>query len=295
MKRLVIYHGGACADGFCCAWQFHLAFPDAEFHAANYSEPPPDVAGKAVYVADFCYPRSVMLDLHCASLGRLTVLDHHKSSAADMQGFADEALALTGVMPTVVFDLTKSGGRLTWEYLWDADLLPPGWQAFARDRPPWLVDYTEDRDLWRWALPKSREVNAALRTYPFDFTVWDNLNSAFWTNTEIVPDSHLADEGTAILRAESNEVARHVRNAAEAVIAGHRVLCVNATCHISEIAGELAKDRPFGVTYFDRADGKRVYSLRSRDGGVDVSEVARGFGGGGHARAAGYEVPSPGA
>ncbi len=38
-----------------------------------------------------------------------------------------------------------------------------------------------------------------------------------------------------------------------------------------------------------RADGKRQWSLRSRDNGIDVSEVSKKYGGGGHAHASGYE------
>ena len=291
MKRLLIYHRG-CADGFAAAWLFHLAFPDAEFHAARYGEPPPDVAGKEVYVADFSYKRPVMLGV-VSKAASVTVLDHHKTAAADLDGFADECQRGCGLpRPTVVFDMAKSGGRLAWEYLYGGCLLPDEWLSTSRSGyslgvAPWPVDYTEDRDLWRWALPKSREVSAALRSYPFDFGVWDELHARGRAA------AGLAAEGSAILRAESAEVARHVRNAAEVDIGGHRVLCVNATTHQSEVAGELAAGRPFGACYFDRADGRRVYSLRSRDGGVDVSEVAKAFGGGGHARAAGYELPAP--
>ena len=70
---------------------------------------------------------------------------------------------------------------------------------------------------------------------------------------------------------------------------GHSVLVANATVLYSDIAGELAKGRPFGAVYFDRADGKRQWSLRSTDEGVDVSEIAKVHGGGGHKNAAGYE------
>ena len=35
----------------------------------------------------------------------------------------------------------------------------------------------------------------------------------------------------------------------------------------------------------------RTFSLRSADGGMDVSEVAKRYGGGGHAKAAGFTVP----
>jgi len=50
-----------------------------------------------------------------------------------------------------------------------------------------------------------------------------------------------------------------------------------------------AAGRPFGVCYFELG-GKRVYSLRSVHG-VDVSEIAKAYGGGGHPAAAGFEVP----
>ena len=70
----------------------------------------------------------------------------------------------------------------------------------------------------------------------------------------------------------------------------HKILAVNATVLFSEIAGELAKDRPFGACYFDRQDGKRQWSLRSSgENGLDVAEIAKAHGGGGHKNAAGFE------
>lgn len=289
-RPLVVYHAG-CADGFCCTWLFRLAFPDADFHAAHYGTDPPDVRGRPhVYIADFAYKRPVMLDLHCACLGKLTVLDHHKTSQADLEGFDTEAHSLTGVMPTVVFDMTKSGGRLTWEYLKEKGLFRR-MPAFERVRSanngkaPWIVDYTEDRDLWRWELPDSRAVNAALRSHPFDFDTWDRLEAGYRM------DLHVAvREGEAILRRERQAVDRHVRHAREIEVLGHKVLCVNATDLESEIGQELCKGRPFSLTYFDRGDGFRVYSLRSDADGLDVSEIAKKFGGGGHRNAAGFQV-----
>jgi len=46
----------------------------------------------------------------------------------------------------------------------------------------------------------------------------------------------------------------------------------------------------YAVGYFD-LPGKRIYSLRSRQGSeVDVSEIAKRHGGGGHKHAAGFSV-----
>ncbi len=268
MKTVVLYHA-SCADGFCSAWVARGVLKgDVEFIPVQYGQNPPGAAKDKdvrLYVLDFCYPRDVMVQLADGRAADMVVLDHHKTAQEALTGFAAD-------YPNVLvkFDMDKSGGRLAWEHFYATAGMPV----------PWLVDYTEDRDLWRWELPNSWEVNAAVRSYPFDFDIWNALHAS--------DRATLVKEGAGILRAEAQTVAAHVRNASEIELAGDRVLCVNATTLISEIAGELAKGRPFGVCFFVRADGKRVYSLRSAPDGRDVAEIAKSFGGGGHTHAAGY-------
>ena len=283
MRKVVIYHGGGCADGFASAWLFHHAFPDAEFVAAQYGEAPCQVTDADVYLVDFSYLRGTMEWLRDRNRC-VTVLDHHKTAEAELAGLDDSHDPLGKCR--VTFDMVKSGGRLAWEYLWDNGHLRKQFSPeCSRDRATWIVDYTEDRDLWAWKLPESHAVNAALRSYPMTFEWWDKLSQC--------NPGRLGLEGTAILRSDQRIVDQHVKNARDEVIAGHAVRVVNATTHISEIAGELAKGQPFGVCWFRRADGKFIYSLRSRgDGGLDVSEIAKSFGGGGHRNAAGFEADS---
>lgn len=266
MKVLVIYHAN-CFDGFCAAWLLNWKFPDAEFHAAHYGTEPPNVKGKRVIIADFSYPRETMLKLIEESAS-IVVLDHHKTAQADLQGIEGDRVDIT-------FDMSKSGGRLTWEWINCGGLNGDAGEG------PWQVAYTEDRDLWKWELPHSREVNAALRSYPLDFKLWDELAQRDWK--ELVP------EGAAIRRCEVQTVEQHTRHAQRKTLAGHSIPFVNATVLFSEIAGELAKGEPFAATYFDRADGFRQWSLRSDANGVDVSAVAKIYGGGGHKNAAGYQ------
>lgn len=270
---LVIYHGGGCRDGFCAAWLLKQQFPNAEFVAANYGDAPPAVEGRHVYVVDFSYPRAVMLNLIHAARGNVTVLDHHKTAAADLDNliYACDRDKLDR-LPDVRFDMTKSGARLVYEWL-HPDWPLGGWNS-------WLVKYTEDRDLWRHVLPHTREINAALRSYPLDFDIWNALANK--------PLDHMAMEGAGILRAEQQLVEQHVRHAVAAVMFGHPILCVNATVLQSEIGQVLAVDRAFSATYFDNDAGKRIWSLRSSPAGVDVSELAKSMGGGGHKNAAGF-------
>jgi oligoribonuclease NrnB/cAMP/cGMP phosphodiesterase (DHH superfamily) len=222
--------------------------------------------GREVYVLDFSYPREWLLKM-AQEAQHLQVLDHHATAKAALDG-----------LPFCTFADDKSGGRMTWEYFAGIG----GWLGMPA---PWLVEYTEDRDLWRHALPHSQEVNAALRSYPLDFDLWNRQFAGAGP-----PPLGLIQEGAAIRRREQQIIADHVRNARVENFDGmHTVPIVNATVLFSEIAGTLAEGHPFAACYFDRQDGKRQWSLRSTPTGVDVAVIAQAHGGGGHRHAAGFE------
>ena len=262
-KRLVIYHGH-CLDGFTAAWAARQSplWRDAEFFAASYQEPPPDVSDLFVLVVDFSYPRDVMLAMEKSAAG-LSVLDHHKTAKEALDG-----------LPFATFDMNRSGAGITW------DVLHPG-----KERP-WLVSYVEDRDIWRWALPQSREVNAwvgACRRDSFDD--WDRLSAT--------PLPKVVEKGEAVLAYIDRYVSEMAEQARTVEVAGTKVPMVNAPyiC-ISELVGKLAESAPFAVGWFQRSDGLYAYSLRSRGPeGVDVSEIAKRHGGGGHRNSAGFTLP----
>lgn len=248
---IVIYHKN-CADGFCCAWLLHKLYL-ATFHAASYGEDPPETANEDVIIADFSYKRDVLSKI-AEQARSIIVLDHHKTAQAELMG-----------LPFCKFDMSCSGARLVQRYF----NLPDHW----------LIDYTEDRDLWRWQLPHSREINAALASYDFDFDLWSKLAK-----------EPLIAEGQAIIRYQQRVVKSHIQHAAIVHLDGYDVPVVNATTLFSEIAGELSVGHPFAVAWFRRQDGKYQYSLRSSgEASIDVSEIAKRHGGGGHRNAAGFE------
>lgn len=190
---LCIYHGN-CADGFGAAWAVRHRFPDAEFHAGTYQNPPPDVTGKRVILVDFSYKRPVMVEMAKRAKSVL-VLDHHKSAAEDLRlGRADYSADCSAT----IFDMGAYSGPLSWERhlgdsyqdecenapsaniytLFDMNRSGAGlaWDFFHPGQPrPALINHIEDRDLWRFALAGTREVQAALFSYPYDFAVWDEL------------------------------------------------------------------------------------------------------------------------
>jgi oligoribonuclease NrnB/cAMP/cGMP phosphodiesterase (DHH superfamily) len=267
MKRLVIYHEN-CNDGFCAAWLFWKAYSDVVFKPCPNLRPKlEDVVGDEtydeVYILDYSFPRDEMELLSTKT--NLLVLDHHKSAEKDCVG-----------LDFCSFDMNRSGAMLAFDYLstlgWPLDYLIDSVKEF--------VSYIQDRDLWTKALNKSDDVTAAINSYPRDFYVWNNFDINI-----------LKTEGSVINRYRQQLIQQHVERAKIERFEGHDVYVTNCSTKdiCSEVGEILAKDKPFAITFFDYGS-KREYSLRSREGGEDVSLIAKKLGGGGHKQAAGFTV-----
>lgn len=256
---IIFYHNDP--DGLTAAWLFHTKFPNAHYEPVAYGDFNFDCEEEDVIFLDYCPKRHVLLELAKVENREILVLDHHISAMQDC-----------GDLEYCHFDVNKAGCRLAWEYL------------YGNVSSPWVVDYVEDRDIWKWELPNSLEVNASIQSYKLTFSDWYVL-------TRHPLDTHIAD-GYAIIRYQQRSINSHIKKAREINLAGYDVLAVECTdmCLLSDIAGELSEGRPFGVCYFESSPGYRTYSLRSR-GDFDVSKLAKIFGGGGHKHAAGFRMP----
>ena len=150
-------------------------------------------------------------------------------------------------------------------------------------QPPRLIEHIQDRDLWRFALPGTREIQANVFSYPYDFDVWDKLMEA---DVET-----LRDDGAAIERKHHKDIAELVGvMKRRMVIGGFNVPVANLPYTLANDAGHLmAQGEPFAACYWDIPTG-RVFSLRSTAAGQDVSAIAKTYGGGGHRNAAGFQV-----
>src|SRR4051812_38390415 len=206
----VLYHGN-CPDGFGGAWSVWLKRgATAIYRPVSHGDPPPEIPADAtVVMLDIAYPRDVALALR-DRVKRLVILDHHKSAQEDL-----------GDLDFAYFDMDRSGAMLGWSF------------AHPGEEPPPLIGYVQDRDLWRFALPNSREISAALGSYPLDFEVWKALDVA-----------DLEREGSAILRFRNQTVETIVGFARWGEIGGYRVPIVNATAHWSDVGEAMLKKFP---------------------------------------------------
>lgn len=264
MKKLCIYHAN-CADGFGAAWVVRRALGDdnVEFFAGKYGTLPPDCAGRDVIIVDFSYKRDVMVKL-AEEAKSVLVIDHHKTAADSLTDLPDNVYCY--------FDMDHSGAMLAWMYY------------FPDQEPPSLLKHIEDRDLWHFKLPGTRQIQASLFSHPYDFAVWDSL----MLNTGV---GILQHEGEVLERKHFKDIKELLQVTTRMmVIGGHEVEVANLPYTMSSDAGHiLAQTNPFGACYYDTSTG-REFSLRSTDEKVDVSQIALMYGGGGHRNAAGFKV-----
>lgn len=256
-KPLVIYHGN-CADGFAAAWCFWSKFGDAyEYFPGVYMQPPPDCIDRDVYLVDFCYKRPVV-ETMLAVANAIVLIDHHKSALEDLAGMREVSHKF--------FDyssLDHSGAMLAWKYL-NGDVPPPP-----------LLGHIEDRDFWRFKLPGTREIQADVFSYEYTFEQFDKLMHA-----DRIELTKMTVAGAAIMRKHDKDIAELIKVCQREMLIGNLNVPVASLPYtmVSDAANIMARNALFAACYWDTPEG-RVFGLRSVEGGMDVSEIAKMYGG----------------
>lgn len=262
-KPLIIYHDN-CVDGFAAAWIMYKYYGgNVELYPTSYGKEPPYELAKArnVYIVDFSYPRADLIELK-ANTATLQVFDHHKSAQGELDGLG-----------YTYFDMERSGAGITWDEMFHNDV-----------QRPLFIDYIEDRDLWRFKLPASKVVNAYITTVPRTIEAYDRLYSAEPDELQIL--------GAGAVAWLNYYVDATVQLGQVKGLFDTFVWCVNCSpVGVSDVCNS-AIDTGYSVAlgWYLRDDGKLGCSLRSIKE-VDVSAIAKHYGGGGHAQAAGFVTP----
>ncbi|MFZ2857121.1 DHH family phosphoesterase [Acidovorax sp.] len=268
---LVLYHGRNCPDGFGAALAAWLYYGDgAEYRGLDHGEVQsvedlPALDGRAVYILDFSFEAGILRAIE-ARAAKLVMLDHHKSAAEKLTGFACRC----GV---VHFDMGKSGARLAWEF-------------FHPDQPvPELLKYIEDRDIWKWEFPESAAFLSALDMEPQSFVRWREI-AAF------TPDQIAAfmARGAAMDEKYRKLAADLAEGAQPLVFNGIEGLMVNAPGMFHSLVGDMlsAKTGTFALMWSAGAKGVKVGLRAQRN--FDCIALAESMGGGGHAQACGFKM-----
>lgn len=271
-QPLVIYHGRNCPDGFAAALAAWLYYEgQAEFLGLDHGEIKsvadlPALDGRAVYILDFSFAAEIMHGIE-ERAAKLVMLDHHKSAAEKLSGFACRC----GI---VHFDMHKSGARLAWEF-------------FHPEQPvPDLVRFVEDRDIWVWQYPESAGFLAALDMEPFSFERWHEIASFDAMQLAIY-----VERGKAMDEKFSKLAAGIAEGAQALTFNGMSGLMVNAPGVFHSLVGDILSKQSgsFALMWSVDKSGVIKAGLRSQRS-FNCIPLAESMGGGGHAQACGFKM-----
>lgn len=263
-KNPVILYHADCPDGFGGAYAAWRKFGEsADYIPVKHGKSAPEgLDGRDLIFIDFCYPKTIM-DTVARTAKSVTVLDHH-------DGVRNVATSFPGV-----FDTSHSGAVIAWQY-------------FHPNTPvPVLLQYIEDGDLYRLAMPHARAILAYVYFELFNFEQWETLEKELEDPETF---KHSLELGTLYNQYHERLVERGAHHAHLVEFEGYECYLVNAFGEFtSDVGNKLYTLKPpLALLVSINAEGIKV-SLRS-DGGVNVAELAQKYGGNGHPRAAGFRL-----
>lgn len=268
-KTLVVYHA-ASLDGFTGAWAFFRFWRDRQitFLPGTQKSVAPDVYDTDVYMIGFTFTRGCvrrLIDNGCS----VTMIGHHRSAEIDLNGLPVRRMG----------EPSMSASEIAFDHV--APLEAP---------LPLIMQYIADAHLYLHELDQTRQVRCGLDLEEKSFDNWSRLMLLTEDDTEF---KELLLKGTVIYQVRSKMVYNIIKiTKRRLTINGQSVFVANCPASLaSDVANVLAEEEPFAAVYYDTRHA-RHFELRSkRDGGADVMEIARYFGGGGHTHAAGFTVP----
>lgn len=281
---LILYHKD-CLDGWAAAFLALKLYGEECKHIAISpgADPLSDevlaaASGKDVLMLDVSRPPAE-IDKLLTFADSLLILDHHKSNEEDARSWGGE--------PVAFFDQERSGAGLALDVFFPGaryprrmSSMPISWDLVE------IILAIEDRDLWRFKLPNTKAICASMHLYEKTYEEWD----IYTDNAE-----DREEEGESLLRFQESEVERIAKGAFLYNILEGAILVCNTPIHQSEVGELLCTTRapaPLSTVllwYLD-SDGAFRGSFRSAPNGADVSKIAKRFGGGGHAHAAGFKL-----
>lgn len=281
-KTFVIYHR-ADNDGLCCREIARHFLPGAELIGLDYNEAPPVIPTDAkLYILDLSVPE--LMDHP-----DLVWIDHHKTAIerfpATIPGYRIDGVAAC---------------RLAWQWFACralaeahaasvADFTLPTFEDFRERRvdEPLAVRLIGENDIWDHRDPRVRQFKAGLRSQEID---WPELLGGKRGGIPYVEHllacapyvSHASREGLLYLMRENSFTLEWE---------GIRFLAVNAA-GLSSDAYELVADKEHeaGLSFvWNPKRQKWKVSMRALRKDLDLSDLAKKRGGGGHRAACGFE------
>jgi oligoribonuclease NrnB/cAMP/cGMP phosphodiesterase (DHH superfamily) len=292
----VLHHNDA--DGRCAAFWVKQAVEDKKlkkdfyflkFYEMDYNKPVPfDEIKKdeTVLIVDFSIKPDEM-DKLLEKTSNVYWIDHHISAIKDYKDYKNID-KIKGIRYSDS-EYLVSGAGLVYLYFYEelSDKISPDIFGLKLETAPKFTQYISDFDVWKFKYGSdTKYFFLACEAYDQkpDHGVWDKL-----FNNEL-NENDLINEGKIIQQYLVFNCGNYQKKYAyEAEFEGEKILCLNRGGGISsqDMFGMDIDKYKFVIAYC--FNGKQwTYSIYSTDPDVDVSVIAKKYGGGGHKGASGF-------
>lgn len=283
----VIYHR-QCLDGFTgfilltmtnTITKNALIFPDMP----SAKEAPPNIDDKNIIIIDVAYKKEVLSEIFERAKS-VVFIDHHISINEDVK-----ELVKKYNQHEIVYDKYRSGASLTWLYFNNTESLPR------------FIRYIEDNDIGKWEIEETIPFINGLEVYYKLDPTEKNINSwkklifnnskieklikkgyIFETYKEYLLDINSKKYSLELFPSQQvyEEFPNVFQRPEQYKVA---VYCGNGCPSTSLIGKRLVEkvDCDFAIIWTFHMD-KKEYVLSFRSDKVNVGEIAKAFGGGGH-------------
>lgn len=216
-----------------------------------------------VVIVDFSFPPEDM-EMVLKKTEEVIWIDHHKTAERypyqHLKGLRDFK------------DKNKSGCELTWEYF------------FTNDPIPRAVSLIGDRDKWAWRMgPDTTPFNQGLKLYDTrpESKLWEYL-----FERQGMMDKQIIEEGKMCVKFRDSLCYDYAKRMGfETEFEGHKSFAMGICMFGSEAFGSRIREYPLCISF--EFDGEKftvgLYSEK-----IDVSEICKKHGGGGHKGAGGF-------
>lgn len=280
---ICIYHSRDL-DGYCSGAIVKHKYPEAVLIGYDYGQPIPwdqIPAGEPVIMVDVSFPMDEMFKLAVRALFQLTWIDHHASAIKDHKEFCDLHQNFDWCVPVLKDGRAACEGA--WEYL------------FPNNPMPIAVLMLGIYDTWR--KNSSTGLSWEEDILPFQFgmrvvcTSPETFPTALFQRSAGHAIERTVSEGKAILAYQRGIDAKDCERAFEFIFHSYRVVAMNGCMFNSNAFDSVFDPEKHDIMMPFKYDGKAkkwIFSMYTRDPNIDVSVVAKWYGGGGHKAAAGF-------
>lgn len=285
----IIYHSRDL-DGFCSGAIAKRKFPEAQLIGFDYGEAIPYdriPKGEPIIMLDVSCPMTEMRNIARHSQGQFTWIDHHRSAIKDYENMVSELEEQAEVPFRAILREGIAACEIAWMYFFPEEEMNPLVLLLG------MYDTWRNADKQNWddiVMPVQFGMRSiCTKAEEFPMCLLDPLMSLRDFQKEL---ALFAAKGDSIIKyqAKQNEFLAK-RNAFEVNFKGLRAICMNGGAFNSQAFESVYDPAKHDVMMPFQYNGKVWnFSLYTTKEEVDCSVLAKSMGGGGHQKAAGFQV-----